>query len=69
VLVFCGGTGTNINLFKRYAGHLRKAQQALSRMQKYKKNWKKAKTRVQRIHARIANSQNGTSRQKGTRMW
>jgi putative transposase len=28
----------------------------LSRKQKYKKNWKKAKTRVQRIHARIANA-------------
>jgi putative transposase len=45
-----------MNLFKRYAGHLLKAQQALSRKQKYKKNWKKAKTRVQRIHAHIANA-------------
>jgi putative transposase len=34
---------------------LRKAQQSLSRKVKFNNNWKKAKARVQRIYARIAN--------------
>ena len=34
---------------------MRKAQQALSRKEKYSQNWKKAKAKLQRICARIAN--------------
>lgn len=45
-----------INSFKRHEARLRKAQQALSRKVKYSHNWRKAKTRVQRIHARIGNA-------------
>ncbi|TXF11573.1 RNA-guided endonuclease InsQ/TnpB family protein [Pelomicrobium methylotrophicum] len=44
-----------LNSFKRHEAALRKAQQALSRKVKCSCNWRKAKTRVQRIHARIAN--------------
>lgn len=45
-----------INSFRRHEARLRKAQQALSRKVKYSQNWRKAKTRVQRIHARIGNA-------------
>jgi putative transposase len=45
-----------LNSSKRYQSPLRKAQQALSRKVKFSKNWRKAKARVQRIHARIANT-------------
>jgi putative transposase len=45
-----------LNSFKRHEERLRKAQQALSRKVKFSSNWKKAKARVQRIHARIANA-------------
>ena len=41
--------------FKRHEDALRKAQQHLSRKVKFSGNWRKAKARVQRIHARIAN--------------
>jgi len=44
-----------LNSFRRHEKALRKAQQALSRKKKFSNNWKKAKTKVQRIHARIAN--------------
>ena len=44
-----------LHSFKRHETALRKAQQALSRKVKFSNNWKKAKARVQRIHARIAN--------------
>ena len=44
-----------LNIFKRYADDLRKAQQAMSRKKKFSNNWKKAKAKVQRIHVRIAN--------------
>ncbi|MDC7713724.1 transposase [Vogesella sp. LYT5W] len=43
------------NSFKRHQAGLRKAQQALSRKTKFSNNWKKAKARVQRLHARISN--------------
>ena len=43
-----------LNSFRRHEKALRKAQQALSRRKKFSSNWKKAKTKVQRIHARIA---------------
>src|SRR5664279_4622011 len=45
-----------LNIFKRYATDLRKAQQAMSQKKKFSNNWKKAKANVQRIHIRIANA-------------
>jgi putative transposase len=45
-----------LNSFKRHETALRKAQQALSRKVKFSNNWKKAKARVQSIHARIGNA-------------
>ena len=45
-----------LNSFKRHETRLRKAQQALSRKVKFSNNWKKAKARVQRLHARIGNA-------------
>jgi len=44
-----------LNSFKRHADRLRKAQQSMSRKVQVSNNWKKAKARVQRIHARIGN--------------
>ena len=44
-----------VNSFKRHETRLRKAQQALSRKVKFSNNGKKAKARLQRIHARIGN--------------
>lgn len=45
-----------LNSFKRHESALRKAQQAMSRKTRFSNNWKKAKTRVQRIHPRIGNT-------------
>jgi putative transposase len=45
-----------LNIFKRYAAALGKAQQAMSRKQKFSHNWKKAKARIQGIHVRMANA-------------
>ena len=45
-----------LNSFKRHKTALRKAQQAMSRKITFSSNWKKAKARVQRIHARIGNA-------------
>jgi putative transposase len=45
-----------LNSFKRHATALRKGQQAMCRKQKFSNNWKKAKGRIQRIHARIGNA-------------
>jgi putative transposase len=42
--------------FKRQEPRLAKAQRALSRKTKFSNNWKKAKARVQKIHARIADA-------------
>ena len=42
-----------LNSFKRHTDRLRKAQQSLSRKQKFSHNWRKAKTKVQHIHTRI----------------
>ena len=44
-----------LNSFKRHETALRKAQQAMSRKTTSSNNWKKAKGRVQRLHARIRN--------------
>ena len=45
-----------LNSFKRHEAALRQAQQELSRKQKFSRNWKKAKARVQKIHVRIGNA-------------
>ncbi|MDY7017986.1 MAG: transposase [Nitrospirota bacterium] len=45
-----------LNSFKRHQDRLRKAQQAMSRKQKFSSNWKKAKANVRKIHARIGNA-------------
>jgi putative transposase len=45
-----------LNSFRRHQTRLRKALQAMSRKQKFSHNWKKAKERIQRIHARIGNA-------------
>jgi len=44
-----------LDSFKRHETALRKAQQAMSHKTKFSNNWKKAKARVQKIHARIGN--------------
>ncbi|CAH0300555.1 hypothetical protein SRABI118_04384 [Massilia sp. Bi118] len=44
-----------LHSFKRHEDTLRKAQQAMSRKNKFSNNWKRAKLRVQQIHARIRN--------------
>lgn len=43
------------NSFKRHQQRLARYQRAMSRKVKFSNNWKKAKARVQRIHARIGN--------------
>ncbi len=45
-----------LNSFKQHQDALRKAQQALSRKVKYRRNWKKAKAKVQAIHTQISNA-------------
>ncbi|OMG75399.1 RNA-guided endonuclease InsQ/TnpB family protein [Burkholderia ubonensis] len=45
-----------LNSFKRHETRLRRAQRAMSRKTKFSSNWKKAKARIQRIHARIGNA-------------
>jgi len=45
-----------LNSFKRHETALRKAQQSLSRKEKFSSNWRKAKRKVQRLHARIGNT-------------
>jgi putative transposase len=45
-----------LNSFKRHQDRLRKAQQAMSRKQKFSSNWKKEKSRIQKIHARVGNA-------------
>ena len=45
-----------LNSFKKHEACLRRYQRAMSRKTKFSNNWKKAKARVQRIHARIGNA-------------
>ena len=45
-----------LNSFKRHQDRLHKAQQSLSRRTKFSNNWKKEKSRIQKIHARIGNA-------------
>ena len=42
------------NSFQKHEARLRRYQRALSRKVKFSANWKKAKTKVQKIHTRIA---------------
>jgi len=51
-----GGYLTPLNSFKRHETALRKAQQSLSRKEKFSSNWRKVKRKVQRLHARIGNA-------------
>ena len=44
-----------LNSFKKHQQRLARYQRAMSHKQKFSNNWKKAKARLQRIHARIAN--------------
>ena len=44
-----------LNTFRKHQIRLAKYQRRMSRKQKFSNNWKKAKVRVQKIHARIAN--------------
>jgi putative transposase len=44
-----------LNSFRRHEAALHRAQQALSRKTRHSSNWRKARARVQKIHARIAN--------------
>lgn len=45
-----------INSFKKHQQRLARYQRAMSRKQKFSSNWKKAKAKVQKLHARIANT-------------
>ncbi|MBE9610873.1 RNA-guided endonuclease InsQ/TnpB family protein [Chitinilyticum piscinae] len=45
-----------LHSFKRHETALRHAQRAMSRKTKFSNNWKKAKARIQKIHARIGNA-------------
>ncbi|WP_175964954.1 RNA-guided endonuclease InsQ/TnpB family protein [Burkholderia lata] len=45
-----------LNSFRKHEARLRRCQRAMSRKVKFSNNWKKAKARVQRIHARIGNA-------------
>ncbi len=45
-----------LNSFRKHESRLRRYQRAMSRKTKFSNNWKKAKARVQRIHARIGNA-------------
>ncbi|WP_431820972.1 RNA-guided endonuclease InsQ/TnpB family protein [Burkholderia sp. F1] len=46
----------SLNSFKRHEARLHRAQRAMSRKAKFSNNWRKAKARIQRIHARIGNA-------------
>jgi len=47
-----------LNSFKRHQQRLAKAQRQMSHKTKFSSNWKRAKTRVQRIQRQIANTRN-----------
>jgi putative transposase len=51
-----GSVLSPLNSFRRHEAKLRRAQRAMSRKVKFSHNWKKAKARIQRIHARIRNA-------------
>lgn len=45
-----------LSSFKRHEVRLRRYQRSMSRKKKFSNNWKKARTKVQNIHGRIANA-------------
>lgn len=45
-----------LNSFKKHQQRLARYQRCMSRKKKFSANWKKAKTKVQRLHQRIANA-------------
>ncbi len=45
-----------LNSFKKHQHRLARYQRAMSRKVKFSSNWKKARAKVQRVHARIANA-------------
>jgi putative transposase len=53
-----GSSIAPLNSFRHHETALRKAQQAMSRKIKFSSNWRNAKKKVQRLHARIANVRN-----------
>ncbi|MHB8408308.1 MAG: RNA-guided endonuclease InsQ/TnpB family protein [Acidiferrobacterales bacterium] len=55
-----------LNSFRRHETALCKAQQAMSRKTKFSNNWRKAKTRVQKIHTRIGNCRRDFLRKAST---
>ena len=57
-----------INSLKQYEDELRKAQQSLSRKVKFSRNWYKAKTKVQKLHYRIANIRRNFLHQTSSRI-
>lgn len=44
-----------VNSFKKHQQRLARYQRAMSRKQKFSSNWKKAKSKINKLHARIAN--------------
>jgi putative transposase len=44
-----------LNSFRKHEARLRRYQRSMSRKVKFSNNWRKAKAKVQRIHARIGN--------------
>lgn len=45
-----------LSSFRKHQDRLCRYQRAMSRKQKFSNNWKKAKAKIQRLHARIANA-------------
>ncbi|SPS02616.1 RNA-guided endonuclease InsQ/TnpB family protein [Cupriavidus taiwanensis] len=45
-----------LNSFRKHEARLRRAQRAMSHKTKFSSNWKKAKARIQRIHAHIGDA-------------
>lgn len=45
-----------LNSFRRHEASLRKAQRAMCRKVKFSHNWRKARAKIQRLHARIGNA-------------
>ncbi|MFA7666583.1 MAG: transposase [Burkholderiaceae bacterium] len=45
-----------LDSFRKHEQRLKRCQRAMSRKTKFSNNWKKAKARIQRIHARIGNA-------------
>jgi putative transposase len=50
-----GGHLDALNSFRKHEARLRRYQRRMSRKVKFSQNWRKAKAKVQRLHARIAN--------------